>query len=155
MENKMKNIQFNELKDIVSTSKSWKEILQKMGYTMTGYNYKRLKELLDAYNLNFESNKLSCGNHREPLENILTINSAYTNRFRLKIRILNENLLKYECDFCQNTGQWMGKKLSLQLDHINGINNDNRIENLRFLCPNCHIQTDTFGGKKRNYKLEM
>ena len=42
---------------------------------------------------------------------------------------------------------WNGIPLVLQLDHINGINNDNRIENLRFLCPNCHSQTTTFSGK--------
>lgn len=41
----------------------------------------------------------------------------------------------------------MNKKITLQLDHINGINNDNRVENLRFLCPNCHSQTSTYTGK--------
>ena len=43
-------------------------------------------------------------------------------------------------------GKWMNQQLTLQLDHINGISDDNRKENLRFLCPNCHSQTKTFGG---------
>ena len=50
---------------------------------------------------------------------------------------------KYECTEC-GISAWRGKPLSLQLDHINGVNNDNRQENLRFLCPNCHSQTSTY-----------
>ena len=46
-----------------------------------------------------------------------------------------------------NEGKWQGQDLSLQLDHINGVNNDHRVKNLRFLCPNCYSQTDTYGGK--------
>lgn len=63
--------------------------------------------------------------------------------------------IPYVCECCGNDGEWLGKKISLQLDHINGINNDNRIENLRFLCPNCHSQTDTFGGKNKNNKMKI
>lgn len=74
-------------------------------------------------------------------------------RFNLKKRILRLSLLKYECSECSLPPKWNGKVLSLQLDHINGVNNDNRIENLRFLCPNCHSQTETFAHKNRkNYK---
>ena len=50
---------------------------------------------------------------------------------------------------CGNIGEWNGNSLSLQLDHINGIHTDNRIENLRMLCPNCHSQTETFSKRKR------
>ena len=82
------------------------------------------------------------------LENILVENSTL-DRKNLKTKILEHNLLSYECCICKNKGEWLGKSISLQLDHINGINNDNRIENLRFLCPNCHSQTDTWGNKKR------
>ena len=53
---------------------------------------------------------------------------------------------------CGNNGTWNGKKLVLQLDHINGNNKDQRLMNLRFLCPNCHAQTDTFCGKNVNRK---
>lgn len=51
--------------------------------------------------------------------------------------------------FCGNIGEWQGQKLVLQLDHINGKNNDHRIENLRFLCPNCHSITETYAGKNK------
>ena len=49
--------------------------------------------------------------------------------------------------FCGNTGEWLGKVMPLELDHINGKNNDHRIENLRWLCPNCHAITDTYSGR--------
>lgn len=83
------------------------------------------------------------------LEEILVENSNYNNRTSLKKRILDEKLLEYKCALCGNTGEWMGKELSLQLDHKNGKNNDHRLKNLRFLCPNCHSQTETYAGKNK------
>lgn len=55
---------------------------------------------------------------------------------------------EYRCSWC-GIDEWRDKRLILHLDHINGINNDNRLENLRFLCPNCHSQTDTYSNKRR------
>jgi 5-methylcytosine-specific restriction endonuclease McrA len=72
----------------------------------------------------------------------------------LKNWIKEFNLMEFKCFICENVGEWMGKPISLQLDHINGVNNDNRIENLRILCPNCHSQTETYAGKaKKKNKL--
>lgn len=50
--------------------------------------------------------------------------------------------------------EWNNKALSLQLDHINGVNTDNRVENLRWLCPNCHSQTDTYGSKNKKNPIK-
>jgi hypothetical protein len=52
------------------------------------------------------------------------------------------------CAICGISDEWNGKKLMLQMDHINGVNTDHRLENLRFVCPNCHSQTDTFSNKR-------
>lgn len=66
--------------------------------------------------------------------------------------VLSRNLVEYKCKICGLGPEWNNKKLILQLDHINGINTDHRLENLRFLCPNCHSQTETYGGKNKNKK---
>jgi len=69
----------------------------------------------------------------------------------IRKQIVDENLLKYECAIC-SINEWFGQSISLHLDHINGINNDNRLENLRFLCPNCHSLTPTYCGKNNKSK---
>lgn len=80
------------------------------------------------------------------------MNFGSVSRHTIKERIVKDNLIPYECAEC-HTDQWRGKKLTLHLDHINGINNDNRLDNLRFLCPNCHSQTDTYCGKNNGVKF--
>lgn len=79
-------------------------------------------------------------------EQVFCVNSTYA-RHLIKKRLIVQKLIPYECCECKNSGEWNTKPLVLQLDHSNGINNDNRLENLRFICPNCHSQTETYAGK--------
>ena len=72
-------------------------------------------------------------------------------RGSVKKRLLEAGILENRCSAC-GLNEWRGKPLSIQIDHANGIRNDNRLENLRMLCPNCHSQTETFGG--RNLKRQ-
>ena len=80
-------------------------------------------------------------------EDILKENCKHQ-RTVLRRYVIKNNLIPYKCAICGCT-EWQGKTLSLELDHINGINNDNRLENLRFLCPNCHSQTSTYGSRNQ------
>lgn len=77
---------------------------------------------------------------------VFTEDSSYP-RHRLKDRIIQQELLDHSCQECGLGHVWNGKSIVLQLDHINGVNNDHRLENLRFLCPNCHTQQDTYAAK--------
>jgi predicted RNA-binding Zn-ribbon protein involved in translation (DUF1610 family) len=75
-------------------------------------------------------------------------NSYYSNEL-IKKRIVKDDLLEYKCSKC-GIDSWQGEPIVLELDHINGINIDNRLSNLRYLCPNCHSQTDTYCGRNKN-----
>lgn len=86
------------------------------------------------------------------LDDILVIDSEYRSSNSLKKRLIREGLLVEKCQIC-GISDWNGKKLVLDLDHINGVNTDNRLENLRLLCPNCHSQTDTYKGKCKSSAL--
>ena len=81
-------------------------------------------------------------------EDVFIVDSTYP-RHRLKERIIKENMIDYSCDVCGIEAMWQGKPMPLILDHINGINNDNRLENLRFVCSNCDTQLDTYKSKNR------
>lgn len=80
------------------------------------------------------------------LDDVFVKGSNYRSS-HLKNWILSECLIDYVCSECGNTGEHNNKQLTLELDHINGDNTDNRLNNLRFLCPNCHSQTPTFRGR--------
>lgn len=83
------------------------------------------------------------GHGKKSLEEILVENSTF-NRSHLKARLLNAGILENRCAICNQDGEWEGKSLTMVLDHINGVNNDHRLENLRMLCPNCNSQQTTF-----------
>lgn len=87
------------------------------------------------------------GKQRQPqLETVLVENSRY-NRRSIKARLLATGLKTNVCELCGQNEMWMGKRMHLILDHINGVRNDNRLENLRIICPNCDATLPTFGGR--------
>lgn len=154
----------DELQKILDGSTSIANVLRKIGLHPKGHNSKTLRKIINEWNLditklekNFETMKLKRAKNlaninRRPDKDVFTKNSNY-NRKHLKSRILKNNLIEYRCSKCNNVGEWMEEELVLQLEHKNGIHNDNRLENLCFLCPNCHSQTDNFCGRSSK-KLE-
>ena len=136
------------LEEAVKTSKSFREVMQKLGYTSRGGNsYVRL--LTEAKAQGYDMSHFGSNNQRFTIEEICVENSTYTSISVLKKRLVKEGYMHYCCACCGNSGIWNDKPISLQLDHINGKCNDHRLENLRFLCPNCHSQTDTYAGKNK------
>jgi hypothetical protein len=83
-----------------------------------------------------------------PDEVVFCENSTYA-RHSVKARIRTNNLIEYKCACCGLGPEWHGKPMPLILDHINGVNNDNRLENLRFVCSNCDSQLPTYKSKNR------
>jgi DNA-binding CsgD family transcriptional regulator len=82
-----------------------------------------------------------------PLSELL-VAGTYRGRDNLKLRLIKEGVKENRCERC-GVEEWCGAPLTMSLHHVNGDRLDNRLENLEFLCPNCHSQTDTFAGRKR------
>ncbi len=140
-----------EFIEIVKNSNSCAEAMRKIGYVCTTGNShdvmkRRVSELhLDTshWGPNTESAHLAT---RQSDEVYFAEHTPHSGT-HIRERLIRYNMLEYKCSICGNRGEWNGQKLVLQIDHINGIHDDNRLENLRFLCPNCHSQTETFAGK--------
>ena len=153
MENKIYKLNDDEFIDLVKSSLNISEVLFKLGYSTTGnsWGYSQVKKRMLELNLSgidFRGKSASLTNlatKQVDPEKLLCKHSKH-NRCVLRRYIITNKLIPYKCSICGIT-EWQGKTLSLELDHINGENNDNRLENLRFLCPNCHSQTDTYGSK--------
>ena len=134
---------------IVQESNSYSDCLRALGLgTRGGSSTDILKRRIAELNCSTEhfGKQLQSVSAKYSLEEILVENSSYANISRLKQRLVNEGKMEYKCQKC-GISEWLGNPLTLQLDHINGVNNDHRLTNLRFLCTNCHSQTDTYAGK--------
>jgi len=144
-----------QLRDAVKINFSIRQVLKTLGLKEAGGNYSNIKNKIKEYNIDnthftgqkFLKGKTHNWSKKIPLEEILVEYNNY-NSHRLKLRLIKKEILKNECSEC-STLVWEKQQLSLHLDHINGINTDNRIENLRLLCPNCHSLTPTYCGKNK------
>ena len=133
---------------LVNESNNFTELRKKFGFMNNG-NLKAIKdrikeEEIDVSHFYKDSNKkIRYTNEELFVENSNACNST------IKKRLIKDKLLPYKCTECGLTDTYNGKKVTLQLDHKNGINSDNRLENLNFQCGNCHSQTLTYAGKNK------
>lgn len=149
----------DELRNAVAASLSWAETLRRLGYCPTGGNWRTLKKrtaALDISTSHFDPYAAARGPHRSrriPLDQILVERSTYS-RTNLKGRLYEAGLKERQCELCGVGELWRGKRMSLILDHANGVRDDNRLENLRMVCPNCAATFDTHCGRNGRDALD-
>ena len=159
MKNKIYELSDEEFTSLIRNSSNKAEVLFKLGYSVEGnswgYNLlrQRMEELhLDGFEFKGKSGLRGYKTQELDESELLRENSPHSRSVVRKF-IIRNNIIPYKCSCCGNEGEWQGKSLSLQLDHINGNCSDHRVENLRWLCPNCHSQTETHGSKNDSYLL--
>jgi len=140
-------------------------VLRKAGRKQAGGNQATLKKKIQEFNIDTshftgqlwnkgktkeEDNRIAT-QEKYSLEEVFIENSPVTQKV-LRGYVERHNILEYKCQKCGCDGHWQDGIISLEIDHINGNNTDDRIENLHYLCPNCHALTETYRGKNKALK---
>jgi len=144
-----------EMCDAILSSETISDVLKKVGLSVRPGNYDTFHKFVHNKKIDIShlhGRRIARGGIKEiPIED-LTIQNCYFSRSKLKGRLLRAGVLEDRCYMidCQNkSGMWRGEKLKMVLDHVNGVPTDNRIENLRLLCPNCNSQLSTHCGRNK------
>lgn len=145
----------SEIETLIKESQNFREVLTKL-HRYGGWANKKLRQSIIYHNIDtshFETRSqmmkkrnLLKGRPSSPIESLLVEGSSYS-RGHLKSRLYKTGLKTRFCELCGQGEDWRGKHMSLILDHVNGVYNDHRLENLRIVCPNCNATLDTHCGK--------
>lgn len=143
-----------QAREAVAKSHSYSEVLRRLGMRPAGGNHRLLRSYVDEVwkipTEHFDARAAATahlGKPAKPIAEILVRNCSYA-RGKLKQRLFAEGFKERRCEMCGQSERWNGHWMSLILDHINGVPDDNRLENLRIVCPNCAATLDTHCGRK-------
>lgn len=154
MKSKIESFTVEQVQQIVKSSTTKKEIAEKLGYSSNGgTTHKTLTEYFIKHNIDTSHLK----NNVNPVYTIETVfcKNGTISQHSLVNWYKKGNYTPYKCSICGQQPEWNGKPLIMILDHINGNHRDDRLENLRWVCPNCNYQLETTGYKKFRVKKEQ
>lgn len=147
----------DEFQSIVSSCGTIKQVIEKIGLEVCVYQYRAFHartqaDAIDTSTIDFNRCRYTAAAHAANtvgLDEVLGEDKRPIVNKSLKKKLIKAGLLTNQCAKCGIGDTWQNEPITLQLDHINGLRTDNRLENLRVLCPNCHSQTPTWGAKRR------
>ena len=157
------------IEECIKNCVTYADALRNLGLKPSGGNHRHLKALITKFNIDVShikgqswskgltkqiSNKIEkqANSIRYSDEEVFVKNSTYQSS-KLKERL--KKYKEYKCDICFMEPIWNNKPLTLHVDHIDGDHTNNTLENLHFLCPNCHQQTQSWGNKKLKLCADM
>jgi hypothetical protein len=142
----------SDLRTAIAQSLTWAGALRLLGYEVKGANYRTAQRWAQVWGItadHFDPNaarRVASTRRAKSLAEVMVENSTYQ-RGQLKDRLFAEGLKRRTCEMCGQGEMWQGRRMSLVLDHINGVANDHRLENLRVVCANCAATLDTHCGR--------
>lgn len=149
----------SNLREAVSRSKSIRDLIQNLGLIPAGGNYGQCYLYIERYGIDIShfTGKAWCKGMKIPKEPVysmaqLLVPDARTSRVNLKRRLFSSGLKKRQCEECGWAQMSADGRIPIELDHISGDSRDNRLENLRILCPNCHSLKPTHRGSNIRYR---
>lgn len=147
----------DRIREAVGNSTSFADVMRALGLPVNDTNHRRVRRGVARLGLDTSHFKrrtwgtIRVAKPRAIADEVLQVRpegSPRESRQRLH-RALTETGVPYRCASCGNEGEWLGKPITLQIDHISGDWLDNRRDNLRYLCPNCHALTETWCRNRR------
>lgn len=151
-----------QLKKAVESSTSYRQVISKLGLVEAGGNYEQVKKYIREENISISHFKGRAWNKGrimgfKPIVSLgdILVNGSYFQSYHLKRRLFMSGIKKERCEICGWCERAVDGRIPVELDHVNGDRNDNRIENLRILCPNCHSLQLTHRGlnRKKNARV--
>lgn len=139
---------------LIKESDNINQVCKKIWKRPTNTNYSSIKKIISKYNI--DTSHFTAGNKGTKIiryidDEVYCENSPYTNSNSLKKRLIKTGKKEEKCEYCGLT-HWNNIPIPLELHHINGKHNDNRIENLLLICPNCHATTENYCGRNKKRK---
>lgn len=147
---KISDLSNEDFAKLVKESESYRQIALKAGYSDSGNQVKKqIEKRIEQLGLDISHFLThSGGGNKIPDDEVFKLNSS-VGQSTLRRRYLSKNYTEYKCAICGQEPFWKGKELVLTLDHIDGNHHNNVLSNLRWVCPNCDRQLDTYGGKNK------